>query len=175
MLAELTPNHITALLRALPEINKKISEIDADLKWHAGVRRGRELISKMVDTQGLQTPPPIGSPWLGGVYAGISRGDDDQPDGHIILLNDKPSNKLNWNQASSWAELLGDGARLPSKAEAALIFANLPNQFTSSDCYWTCQQVQVGQAWVQYFSVGYQDTYDQTSEHEATAIRRIKN
>jgi hypothetical protein len=66
MLTELTPNHITALLRALPQINKIISEIDADLQWRDGVNRGREIIAGLATATNqihVSPPPAIGEMW----------------------------------------------------------------------------------------------------------------
>jgi hypothetical protein len=57
--------------------------------------------------------PAIGAPWRGGKYAGISVGEDGQPDGYIILLADKPDAKLTWQGSLDWAKTLVD-ARLPS-------------------------------------------------------------
>jgi hypothetical protein len=106
-----------------------------------------------------------------GVYAGISRGEDSQPDGHIFLLADKPR-KMDWAAAVKWAESLGNGARLPSKSESALIYANLKDQ-VDEEWHWTGTQYSDGSAWYQYFTNGYQDSYLKTYEGRARAVRRL--
>lgn len=122
-----------------------------------------------------QTIPAIGERWPGidGVYAGVSRGEDGQPDGYIILLNARPNNKLNHADATAWAEGLGDGARLPTRSEAALLYANLQDRIDSDDSYWTSTLGSYGYAWFQDFYDGDQDPYYTDYEGRAVAVRRI--
>ena len=66
--------------------------------------------------EAVGTVPAIGTYWpaKGGIYAGVARGLDGEPDGHLVLLEDKPTGEVNWADATKWAESLGDGARRPS-------------------------------------------------------------
>ena len=116
--------------------------------------------------------PAIGTPWRGGKYAGISVGEDGQPDGYIILLADKPDAKLTWQGSLDWAKTLVD-ARLPTKREAALLYANLPGEFDTSDWHWTSTPGSGSHAWIQYFGDGGQRYDDRSSKCLCRAVRRF--
>ena len=117
----------------------------------------------------------IGDPWpsADGIYAGLARGRDGEPDGHLVLLNVKPEGKLNWADAKAWAEGRGDGARLPSRLESALLYANLQEHFETDDWHWTGTQYAAGGAWGQYFGDGYQGSLGKSFEARARAVRRF--
>jgi hypothetical protein len=116
--------------------------------------------------------PAIGAPWRGGKYAGISVGEDGQPDGYIILLADKPDAKLTWQGSLDWAKTLVD-ARLPTKREAALLYANLSGEFDTSDWHWTSTPYSGSNAWMQFFDGGSQSDYLKSSERVCRAVRRF--
>ena len=117
--------------------------------------------------------PTIGSVWQGGIYAGISRGEDGQPDGHIVLLDVKPAKALTWEKAKAWAAALGDDARLPTKVEAALLYANLKGEFQTDDGYWTETPYSDTGAWYQFFDYGGQYGNSQSGTCLARAVRRF--
>ena len=121
------------------------------------------------------TPPAIGQPWPGidGVYAGISRGEGGEPDAHLVLLNAKPERALNWEDAKAWAAGLGDGTRLPTRFESALLYAHLQDQFDTSRWHWTGTQCSSRNAWGQDFDHGSQDDGGKKSEARARAVRRF--
>ena len=64
--------------------------------------------------------PTIGSQLAGGTYAGITTGKDGVPYA-LILLDDKPAERLTWRKAINWAKKLD--AELPTRPEGALLFA----------------------------------------------------
>lgn len=117
--------------------------------------------------------PAIGSRIHGGIYAGLSRGEDAAPDAHIVLLDDTPSAKLNWADAVKWAEGLGDGARLPTRFESALLYANLRDQLVTDEWHWTGTQISAGNAWMQYFNYGNQNYISKNGTGRARAVRRL--
>ena len=119
-------------------------------------------------------PARIGERYQGGIYAGLSRGEDGKPDAHLVLLDAVPEGELNWKDATAWAEGLGDGARLPTRFESALLYANLRDQIDTAGWYWTGTQSSAGTAWVQDFNDGSQ--YDDTKDDEgrARAVRRLE-
>jgi hypothetical protein len=119
-------------------------------------------------------PPAIGAPWRGGKYAGISVGEDGQPDGHIVLLADKPSGELTWQAGLDWAKNLGEGARLPTKRESPLLYGNLPNEF-DMDWHWTSTSTPYSDptAWLQTFSYGNQFNDRKSAERLCRAVRRF--
>lgn len=122
------------------------------------------------------TIPPVTQPWPdhGGIYAGIAAPDADQPERHVILLTDKPPKAMTHKQATEWAASLGNGARLPTRFEAALIYANLRDKIEDkSDWYWTSTPYSVGYVWVQLFSLGRQLNYHKGGKLLAVAVRCI--
>jgi hypothetical protein len=110
---------------------------------------------------------------VGGIYAGISRGLDGAPDGHLYLLDDKPAGNLNWAAACKWAEGLGNGARLPTRFESALLYANLQDKIETGHWYWTGSQYSDSYAWVQYFDGGGQSLSGKGYEGRCRAVRRL--
>jgi len=148
----------------------------------AALAAGVPLAPSKPDSTDAKTPaavpvPPvlrIGEPWPGvdGVYAGVSRGRDGEPEGHLVLLNAKPDDELNWADAKAWAEGLGDGARLPTRFESALLYAHLQDEF-EKDWHWTGSQYSVRGAWGQNFGGGGQFNNAKSFEARARAVRRF--
>ena len=121
------------------------------------------------------TIPPISSRYQGGIYAGVARGFDGEPDGHIILLDDTPGKDLNWADALKWAEGLGDGARLPTRFESALLYANVRDQLVTDEWHWTSTQLSAGRAWMQIFYNGNQINDVKYGPCRARAVRRLNS
>jgi hypothetical protein len=120
-------------------------------------------------------PPAIGQPWPGidGIYAGVSKGEEGQPDAHLVLLAAQPGRNMKWEDAVAWAQGLGDGARLPTRFESALLYAHLQDQFDTSNWHWTGTQYSSNYAWGQYFDDGRQDNGSKKAEARARAVRRL--
>jgi hypothetical protein len=120
-------------------------------------------------------PPRIGEPWPGvaGIYAGLARGLDGEPDGHLVLLDALPDPDLDWAAAVAWAEGLADGARLPTRFESALLYANLRDQLDTSRWHWTGTQYSADNAWFQGFDYGYQHFNGKSFKARARAVRRF--
>lgn len=124
------------------------------------------------------TPPAIGEPWpgQGGLYAGLSRGVDGQADAHLILALDAFDGDKNWDEAVAWAQGVSvDGHqdfRLPTRAESALLFANLKDK-CEARWHWTGEQYSRTYAWSQTFGGGYQDGYGKSYGGRARAVRRF--
>lgn len=130
----------------------------------------------------LITPPPetaAAAPALptaptaqaGERYAGIAFV-DGKPSHHLFLLDAKPKSKMQWKDALAWAESIG--GELPTRFEAALLYANLQGQFDTDSYHWTSTQYSVANAWVQDFDYGYQNYYDKDTEFLARAVRRLE-
>ena len=117
--------------------------------------------------------PRIGDPWPGidGVYAGIARGEDGQADHHLVLLNAKPSARMEWKAALEWAKTV-DG-EVPTRFESALLYANVRDQLDTSQYHWTSTQSSGASAWSQYFDYGYQSDCGQASYLFVRAVRRL--
>lgn len=109
----------------------------------------------------------------GGIYAGLSKGEGDHPDGHLFLLPEKPDGKLNWADATAWAQGLGQGARLPTRFESALLYANLQDQLDTESWHWTGTQYSDLTAWGQDFYDGDQGSGSKSYEVRCRAVRRL--
>jgi hypothetical protein len=119
--------------------------------------------------------PAIGAAWPGidGIYAGIARGEDDRPDAHLVLLNERPEKLMDWPDAMALAEQRTDGARLPTRFESALLYAHLRDQFDTSEWHWTGTQYSAGSAWDQFFYYGTQHDNGKTVEARVRLVRRF--
>jgi len=101
-------------------------------------------------------------------YAGLLLGKNGEPDQHIILLPGEVQS-VNWDDARKFAA--NAGGELPTRREQALLFANLPEEFTPN-WYWSGEQRGSVSAWVQFFTLGYQDWNRSVSKCRARAVRR---
>ncbi|MBH2020065.1 MAG: hypothetical protein I8H91_11085 [Burkholderiales bacterium] len=124
----------------------------------------------------IANPPPIGEYWPGhgGIYCGVSRGEDGQPDAHIVLLEAIPATNLSWENAVKWAEGLGNGARLPTRFESALLYANLHDKLEKEYWNWTGTQFSASSAVYQFFGYGGQGNSDKKSKARARAVRLVQ-
>ena len=125
------------------------------------------------------TPPRICASWpaYGGIYAGIGRGDEGQPDYHLIVL-EQHDGDLPWKEALDWAAEFdgreGSSAGLPKRKEQAVLFGNVPELFDKA-WYWSCEQYAGDDesAWSQYFGYGSQSYSHKTTQLRARAVRRV--
>ena len=125
-------------------------------------------------------PPRIGQPWPGhgGIYAGIARGRAGQPD-YFLIVADPAREGVTWDKAKDWAKNMLEAGladwSLPTRAEQALLFANVPELF-EKEWYWSAEPYAGGEqyAWCQYFHNGRQDTNRKGYELRARAVRRFR-
>ena len=124
-------------------------------------------------TETTPTIPKIGEHWPehGGIYAGLARGEDGQPDGHLVLVLDVPASRLDWEAAQQWAQSIE--ARLPTRSESALLYANVRDKIDAAGWYWTGTQHSADYAWYQYFYHGGQSFSDKKFQARARAVRRF--
>jgi hypothetical protein len=108
------------------------------------------------------------------------RGDDGQPDYHLILADWAEDTKTrNWKSAKAWASaLIGSDKHadygLPTLREQAILFGNLKDLF-KTDGYWS-SEILAGDdasAWCQLFHNGDQDDDPEDNELRARAVRRV--
>ena len=111
----------------------------------------------------------IGDAFAGGIYAGISRGVEGAPDQHLVLLPGEAVD-VDWEAACAFAASVG--GELPRRAEQALLYANLKDQFQSR-WYWSSEQAGPSNAWSQYFINGSQHDITRSYEGRARAVRRL--
>ena len=111
----------------------------------------------------------IGTAFAGGIYAGISRGAGGAPDQHLVLLPGEAVD-VDWDAACAFAASVG--GELPTRAEQALLYANLKDQFQPR-WYWSGEQAGPSLAWHQSFDYGYQHGSYRSYEGRARAVRRL--
>lgn len=105
----------------------------------------------------------------GEVYAGLILGQNDEPDHHLILLPGQASD-IDWKSAGTWAKQ--QGGELPTRREQALLFANCKAEFEPR-YYWSCEKLDASYAWLQYFGLGYQNSFHIDFQFRARAVRRL--
>ena len=122
-------------------------------------------------TISLQALPAIGAALAGGLFAGVTTYRDGTHSA-VVLLDDKPSKRLDWGSAMAWAQELQ--AELPTRPVAALLFHHLPTQFEQV-WHWTSEAVE-GEgsfAWNQDFGYGTRYVSPKSYEGRARAVRLI--
>lgn len=108
----------------------------------------------------------------GELYAGLSRDHDTGAWHHLVLLPQE-SPDVNWQGAIDWAKSVG--GELPTRFEAALLYANLRDKVDDNHWYWTATQYAGtdGYAWVQSFFNGTQYGNPKGTHDRARAVRRV--
>ena len=129
-------------------------------------------MSDVLDLPSLASVPPLKQPLEGGTFCGVIT----LPDGKhyaAVLLADKPDASLPWKKAAAWAEGLGNGAVLPTRPVAAMLFANAKDQF-EPEWHWTSEAFDGSCAWTQYFNYGLQISHRESYEGRCRAVRLIQ-
>ena len=95
-----------------------------------------------------------------------------QPTHHLILIPQQPETRLTWDEAIVWAASIG--AELPTRQEAALLFANAKDAF-GPEWYWASEECAglASYAWLQNFGNGTQYYYGKDYKNRVRAIRRV--
>jgi hypothetical protein len=114
--------------------------------------------------------PAIGQPLDAGKFVGLTTTADGKHCA-VVLLDDKPSKRLNWDDAKAWADSVG--GTLPSRPVGALLFANARSS-CEPNWHWTCEEYEHdgSYAWFQYF-FGFQSYNVKSYEARARAVRLI--
>ena len=108
----------------------------------------------------------------GEIYAGLILGKDGSADYHLFLQPGEAVD-VTWPAAIAWAN--EKGCSLPTRAEQALLLANLKEQFQPR-WYWSSEQYgpSSSNAWDQGFTSGTQDDSPKSYEGRARAVRRLE-
>lgn len=125
--------------------------------------------------------PAIGEYWpgQGGIYMGLAAADGDLPQGHLVLATMTAGVRLTWKKALAWGvEQTADGhtdLRLPTRFEAALIYANGRKHVDTDSWHWTSTPHESNEsyAWLQGFSYGYQSYTHKGIGFAVRAVRRF--
>lgn len=106
-------------------------------------------------------------------YAGLSRDPKTGEWHHLVLLPATTNKDLTWQEAVEWAKSVG--GELPTRFEAALLYANLRDKLDTDHWHWTGTQhaAEPAWAWTQYFYYGSQDYGPKVDHGRARAVRRV--
>lgn len=98
---------------------------------------------------------------------------DGKPNHWLILLPAAPDKDLTWQEAIDWAKSVG--GELPSRFEAAMIFANLRDKVDLDNWHWTATPYAGDErfAWMRGFYDGSQFYYLKDGAYRAVAVRRV--
>ena len=112
--------------------------------------------------------PTLGAPLEGGTFAGITT----KPDGtHVaVVLLPERGEDMNYDQAVAWAE--EQGAQLPTRHVAALLFSNV-QPLLQSRWHWCLETDGASYAWRCGFSSGNQSNDRKSFDGSAVAVRLI--
>lgn len=105
-------------------------------------------------------------------YAGPVLDEAGQIKHYLVLLPERPEQRVNWQDAIAWAE--GLGAQLPDRQEQALLFANCKPHLQTG-WHWSCQEDEedASYAWLCDFYYGRQTSLRKSFEGSAVAVRRL--
>ena len=105
-------------------------------------------------------------------YAGAVLDANGQHMHHLVLMAQRPADKLNWQAAMDWASRIG-GA-LPIRQEQALLLANCKPHLEGV-YHWSCEEYEgdASYAWLQGFDYGTQNDDHIYGQGRAVAVRRL--
>jgi hypothetical protein len=105
-------------------------------------------------------------------YAGAVLDADGQHLHHLVLMAQRPTDKLKWQAAMDWAARVGGS--LPTRQEQSLLFANCKPHL-QPEWHWSCEvyEEDASYAWYCLFSYGYITSDHKSVEGSAVAVRRF--
>lgn len=162
------------------DLNLRINGVGLVVPEEEIIRLVQQQLAGVAAEVPAQSPPKIGARWneQGGIYAGVARGRDGDPDYHLILNDDVAAEEINWDGAMTWAKGISlrgfSDYALPTRKEQALLGANVPEHF-QSEYYWSCEPhaSDADYAWLQNFGDGLQGGGHKSNTCRARAVRRL--
>lgn len=124
----------------------------------------------------FQSPPPAAAPAIelqpGEHYAGVVLDTEGKVMHHLVLMAQKPTGKLSWQDAMDWAT--SAGGHLPTRQEQALLYANCKPHL-QTEWHWSCESHEgdASYAWHCSFDGGYQFDFLKSHGGSAVAVRRF--
>ena len=105
-------------------------------------------------------------------YAGAVLDENGEHQHHLVMMAQRPTDKLKWQAAMDWAASIG-GA-LPNRQEQALLYANCKPHLKPV-WHWSCETHadDASYAWDCFFGNGYQLSNHKSYEGCAVAVRRF--
>lgn len=146
-----------------------IADLQAEGKEIGLTTDGQVLAMASADQGSAAVAPSLAT---GERYAGIVLDADGRPTHHLILLPQRPSARLNWDDANAWAA--STGGALPSRQEQALLYANCKPHLQAA-WYWSSDEYEgdASYAWDCNFFNGNQYDNHKSLEGTAVAVRRL--
>jgi len=131
----------------------------------------------MNETLAFSVLPALHAELCGGAFVGVTTLKDGTHCAAILLPN-KAQERMTWKKAMAWAAEAG--GQLPSRAVAALLYANA-KPLLQPGWYWTGDELHTdtgdkddaSYAWYCLFSYGYQNFNHKSAEGAAVAVRLI--
>ena len=150
----------------------------------AAVKARQDEIAEMIRQLDVQASAQAAKPRLltfftidvrlepGEHYAGAVLNEDSTIKHHLVLMAPTPSGRLNRADAGAWATSVG--GELPTRQEAALLFANCKPHLEAG-WHWTSEthESDASYAWGCYFGTGSQNFSHKSYEGLARAVRRF--
>lgn len=105
-------------------------------------------------------------------YAGPVLATDGSVQHQLVLLDERPTDKLNWQAAKDWAASIG--GVLPNRQELALLYANCKPHLEQV-WHWSSEEYASDASFAGLcdFYDGYQATTLKSSEGSVVAVRRV--
>ena len=105
-------------------------------------------------------------------YAGAVLDEDGDHQFHLVLMAQRPTDKLNWQAAMDWAQRINGS--LPTRQELSLLFANCKPHLEKV-WHWSSEthESDASCAWYCYFTNGYITGNRKSYEGSAVAVRRV--
>jgi hypothetical protein len=105
-------------------------------------------------------------------YAGVVLDESGHLIHHLVLMAQRPTDKLNWQDAMDWTA--GLGGTLPTRQELSLLFANCKPHLQPV-WHWSSETHtdDASYAWYCDFSYGYIHGYHKSYDGSAVAVRRF--
>lgn len=105
-------------------------------------------------------------------YVGPVLDTDGKVEHHLVLIDQRPDGKLNWQAAMAWAEAVG--GTLPTRQEQALLYANCKRHLAPV-WHWSCETYEDDASYAGdcYFSNGNQGYGLKSCGGGAVAVRRV--
>ena len=124
----------------------------------------------------FQSPTPVAGPAIelqpGEHYAGVVLDAEGKVTHHLVLMAQKPTDKLNWQDAMDWAT--SAGGHLPTRQEQTLLYANCKPHLEPV-WHWSCEshEEDASCAGLCHFFNGYQPYNHKSDVCAAVAVRRF--
>ena len=105
-------------------------------------------------------------------YAGFVLDEAGHIKHHLVLMAQRPDSKLNWKDATTWANSFG--GVLPTRQELSMLFTNC-KPHVKPEWHWSSEEHadDASYAWYCFFTYGFINGGRKSYEGSAVAVRRV--